>query len=96
MDRLLETKAGAALVETHGRIRAKQALREAADAWRAANTAGGDPAEAILAAAARALAARPPAGPRRVLNATGVLLHTNLGRAPLARGASFPRDRRGS
>ena len=36
--------------------------------------------------AARALADQRPE-PRRVLNATGVVLHTNLGRAPLSRSA---------
>ena len=43
-----------------------------------------DAAGALLDAAEAALALRPPAGPRPVVNATGVLLHTNLGRAPLA------------
>jgi L-seryl-tRNA(Ser) seleniumtransferase len=37
--------------------------------------------------AARELAALREASLRRVLNATGVILHTNLGRAPLARAA---------
>jgi len=42
-------------------------------------------AEAVTAAGATAAGHR--AGPRPVINATGVVLHTNLGRAPLAPGA---------
>lgn len=42
-------------------------------------------AAVIVAARLRVLA---EARPRRVLNATGVLLHTNLGRAPLSRAAA--------
>jgi L-seryl-tRNA(Ser) seleniumtransferase len=84
MDRLLESDSGRVLVARHGRARAKEALREAAARWRAGGSSGAGATELIVAAASRALDARPPAGPRRVINATGVLLHTNLGRAPLA------------
>ena len=94
MDRLLETAAGKALTARHGRARVKEALRVAAATWRAAAAAGPasesgnrDGIESIVDAAARALEIRLPAGPRRVVNATGVLLHTNLGRAPLAAAA---------
>ncbi len=87
MDRLLGSPEGRALEERHGRERAKEALREASARWREAGDAAGDAAGAILAAAWEALEARRPAGPARVVNATGVLLHTNLGRAPLAAAA---------
>ena len=55
--------------------RARVAIREGREP--------GDPVEATLAELA--VAARPAL--RRVLNASGVLIHTNLGRAPLARAA---------
>ena len=57
------------------------AARRAIDEARETILAGGDADPAELAAAI--LAPLATARPRRVLNATGVLLHTNLGRAPL-------------
>lgn len=85
IESLLSHERGLALAAGHGRLRAREALREAADRLRRGVLgAGGDAAGAILDAAEAALAFRPPAGPRPVINATGVLLHTNLGRAPLA------------
>jgi len=86
MDRLLESDAGRSLAERFGRERAKAALREAAARWREGG-GGSDAAAEILLDAGTRLAARPAPGPIRVVNATGVLLHTNLGRAPLAAAA---------
>ncbi len=85
MDRLLESPAGRELCARYGRERAKAALREAGARWREAPA--GSPDDTILRDAAERLRARPAPGPARVLNATGVLLHTNLGRAPLAAAA---------
>jgi L-seryl-tRNA(Ser) seleniumtransferase len=80
------------VIPRHGRERVKEALRVSAHRFRlgeltapgtGAPTSGGL-AELLVRDAATRLESRPPAGPRPVINATGVLLHTNLGRAPLA------------
>ncbi|MDE3167294.1 MAG: L-seryl-tRNA(Sec) selenium transferase [Acidobacteriota bacterium] len=65
-------------------------VRRALDAARAAIRAGQGGEAAIEAAAARALAALETPSLRHVINATGVVLHTNLGRAPLGPLAPLP------
>ncbi len=61
-------------------------VRRVLDAMRAAIRAGnGCGAESIEARVERNLARLERPSLRRVINATGVVLHTNLGRAPLAR-----------
>ena len=89
VDRLLGAPAGAALVAAHGRQAATEALRVALDAARAAVRAGGaaPDAEAITAEARAALDAAARTALRPVLNLTGTVLHTNLGRAILAEAA---------
>jgi len=61
---------------------ARAALERARDEIRE----GRDPGDLVEATLAELAAARRPSL-RRVLNATGVLIHTNLGRAPLAQSA---------
>ncbi|MHB8658795.1 MAG: L-seryl-tRNA(Sec) selenium transferase [Solirubrobacteraceae bacterium] len=62
---------------------ARQAIEEARGALRS----GSGPAPDLLARAQLILAEAERPSLRRVINATGVILHTNLGRAPLARSA---------
>ncbi|HSD28313.1 MAG TPA: L-seryl-tRNA(Sec) selenium transferase [Vicinamibacteria bacterium] len=88
VDQALQRAEVQALVEAHGRPAVVRALRSALEALReraAAGAPGLDVAVAALAGdvAARLEAARRPSL-RRVLNATGVVVHTNLGRAPLS------------
>jgi L-seryl-tRNA(Ser) seleniumtransferase len=80
VDALLRTGAGEALVGEYGRQAVVATLR---DVLAEARAAGEVPAqEGLLETTARRLG-RPPSL-RPVLNATGVIIHTNLGRAPLA------------
>ncbi|MFS4097989.1 L-seryl-tRNA(Sec) selenium transferase [Streptomyces sp. AF1A] len=81
-DRLLREPRLAAAVDRLGAAVVKQAVREAQQRARA----GGLPPEQV-AEAALALLPGTASGLRPVINATGVLLHTNLGRAPLSAAA---------
>ncbi len=89
VQRLLEMPDAAPLLATASRPAVVTALRATLAAVRAGLLAPGsaaavpEPAE-ILARAAAVLRAGEQPSLRRVINATGILLHTNLGRAPLA------------
>ncbi len=91
IDQLKQRPAVAALEQAHGAMAVRDALRGATEALRrrlvAREPAPADLAEAIEADAAARLAVAARGSLRRVLNATGVIVHTNLGRAPLAAAA---------
>lgn len=73
----------------YGHDRTVRALRDAVEAARQAVLAGGaipDPAS-LIGQAAAALARESQPTLRPVINATGVIVHTNLGRAPLSAAA---------
>lgn len=77
------------LVARYGRATVVQALRDVVDGARSDLRAGRQApgAHELLEQAEHRLAARFSGGPRPVLNATGVVVHTNLGRAPLPSAA---------
>ncbi len=89
VDRLLKDPTAGDLITGYGRNATRDALRVALDAARQWIRQGGvapSPGE-LIAAAATVLRSRQVPSLRPVINATGVILHTNLGRAPLAESA---------
>jgi L-seryl-tRNA(Ser) seleniumtransferase len=90
VDQVLAAPAVRGLLDREPRPAVVRAVRERLEAIRAAVLAGnGAPVpalERIASDVARQVRER-PRGLRRVLNATGVVLHTNLGRARLAEAA---------
>jgi L-seryl-tRNA(Ser) seleniumtransferase len=80
-----------ALEDSFGRAAVVNALREEAAAVRHAAASGAtlpeDVADAIAKAVPARLAASRAGSLREVINATGVIIHTNLGRAPLSAAA---------
>lgn len=85
-DRLLLAAERAGLLVRLGHAPVMEAIRAELEGRRVTVLAGAPcpPAEEIEAALLARLAAGVPGALRRVINATGVILHTNLGRAPLS------------
>jgi L-seryl-tRNA(Ser) seleniumtransferase len=83
---LLETDGIRALLERHPRPIVVDAIRSAIDAARAADTSRRTEQQWV-ATVASAVEKTDRPSLRRVINATGIVLHTNLGRAPLAKSA---------
>lgn len=90
VDELLKREDVAALVSTYGRELTLEALRDAIDAARLGLRAGTVTTfslDDMLAESAVRLAEGARRSLRRVINATGIVVHTNLGRSPLADAA---------
>lgn len=84
VDRLLQVADDLGLLEVYGRERVLVHARGLLDAWRGREDLDEDQVVGIGAALARDLGRLDDHRVRRVINATGIFLHTNLGRAPLA------------
>ena len=89
VERIVASDALADAVATYGRDLLVELARDALAAARQSIRAGGDaPSEAAIAGdALRRIDALVTPSPRPVINASGVIIHTNLGRAPLSRAA---------
>ncbi len=90
VDRLLAHPEAVRLIGSYGRSLTVEALRTALDAAREALLAGAQVVpddDRLISAARDILVAWLAPTLRRVINATGVIVHTNLGRAPLSDAA---------
>jgi L-seryl-tRNA(Ser) seleniumtransferase len=93
VDRLLNDQQAKGLVDEYGRELVVDTLRLLTERMRGAVAANGadalpeDPGQAILGQCRDELSASMRPSIRRVLNLTGTVLHTNLGRAPLPESA---------
>lgn len=94
VDELLRTEAVEPLAALYGRAAVAEAARAVLDALRAKIAAGRLDADALgrlrptfYELIERQAGQSQQSSLRRVINATGVLIHTNLGRAPLSRAA---------
>src|SRR5918996_868421 len=89
VDSLMRSAPGRRASERFGRAVVRQAVREVVEGVRAAAVRGRNPPETeVILARAVGLAARMTFGLSPVINATGVVLHTGLGRAPLPDAAA--------
>ena len=89
VDAVMRSPSGRTLTGRHGRASATAAVREALAGLRRQIVAGEGPEvseRAVAEAASRLLTGR---GLRRVVNATGIILHTNLGRSVLSERAAL-------
>ena len=90
VDRVLDTEAVAEIVDTYSREWVVGLVRQEMDEARNRVRHGGAPPTAMELGdeVCRRVKLMVRVEPRRVINATGVILHTNLGRAPLSRTAN--------
>lgn len=90
VEQLLQTPAAIALIQSHGRPLTLQAIRSTLDKIRLQIKSGDNPVlnkKEIMTAAACLVKEWTRSTLEPVINASGVILHTNLGRAPLSAAA---------
>jgi L-seryl-tRNA(Ser) seleniumtransferase len=87
VDTVLRSDSGAIAIARHGRVAAADAIRQVIARLRRDEGAAAAPADAIAQRALASLEDRDRPSQRPVINLTGTVLHTNLGRALLAEEA---------
>lgn len=97
VDALLRSEPGKRASATFGRVLMKRCLGGTLEEVREAASRGVEPpTDDIVLARAVAAASRAAGGLTRVINATGVVLHTGLGRSPLPEAAAAAAARAGA